>query len=331
LPLRVHAPVHPPGASAWFVKALIGFAAIFLASTCASPQSLIDEGVRAQMLKHRDGTVAHVETRYSDIYINKRGALLSLATRFRACCQSLVDLKDPDELPLAYVRILPAALLYPETTRRILMIGLGAGSITTYIGRAMPEVQIDVVELDPGIIEVGKKYFGLQETDQVRFFESDGRVYLNRHRDFYDIILVDAYRDAGVPFHLLTQEFYELVKNHLAPGGASAFHISGNTKLYLSSLVTLRAVFQTIDIYPDRTATDEARSIIVGSPAARPGKNTLMERAVTLQNQHRFRYPLPALAAGRVTDENSSGGVLLTDDFAPANVYETMPIRRRNQ
>jgi len=65
---------------------------------------------------------------------------------------------------------MPVALLYPETTRRILMIGLGAGLISTYLGRAMPGVQIDVVELDPGIIEIAKKYFGLRETEQVRFF-----------------------------------------------------------------------------------------------------------------------------------------------------------------
>ena len=62
---------------------------------------------------------------------------------------------------------MPVALLYPQTIQRILMVGLGAGSISTYLGRAMPDVQIDVVELDPGVIAAGRKYFGLQETDNV--------------------------------------------------------------------------------------------------------------------------------------------------------------------
>src|SRR5215467_12616366 len=88
---------------------------------------------------------------------------------------------------------------------------LGAGSISTYLGRAMPDAQIDVVELDPGVIAAGKKYFGLRETDKVRFIESDGRVYLNRHKDTYDLILLDAFRELGVPFHMLTREFYALV------------------------------------------------------------------------------------------------------------------------
>src|SRR5262249_12873638 len=108
-------------------------------------------------------------------------------------------------------RLMAAALLYPHNIGRILMVGLGGGSISTYFGRAMPEVQIDVVELDPGVIAAGRRYFGLLETDKVHFIESDGRVYLNRNKNLYDLILLDAYRELGVPFHLLTREFYELV------------------------------------------------------------------------------------------------------------------------
>jgi len=90
------------------------------------------------MLKHRDGRVAHIETQYSDIYVDKNGPLLSLATKVRSCCQSIVNLKDPDDMPLAYARIMPAALLYPDRIKRMLLIGLGAGSISTFLGRAMP-------------------------------------------------------------------------------------------------------------------------------------------------------------------------------------------------
>ena len=97
---------------------------------------------------------------------------------------SMIDLKDPDAMPVSYTRIMPVALAYPEAPKRILMIGLGAGSISTYLARAMPDAQIDVAELDPGVIAAGKKYFGLLETDKVRLIESDGRVYLNRHMSF---------------------------------------------------------------------------------------------------------------------------------------------------
>ena len=108
------------------------------------------------------------------------------------------------------------ALVYPETIHRILMVGLGAGSILTYIGRAMPEVHIDAVELDPGVIAAAKSYFGLKETARVSFIESDGLTYLSRHKDCYDIILLDAFRELGVPSDMRTRDFYTLVKERLA-------------------------------------------------------------------------------------------------------------------
>ena len=137
------------------------------------------------MLTHSDGLVAHIQTGYNNIFIIKRRAFLFLTTRFRRedRIQSVVNLKDPDDMMAPYTRIVSVALVYPETIQRILMVGLGAGSISTYIGRAMPDVHIDAVEVDPGVIAAGRRYFGLKETGRVRFIESDGRTYLNRHKE----------------------------------------------------------------------------------------------------------------------------------------------------
>jgi spermidine synthase len=89
-----------------------------------------------------------------------------------------------------------------------------------------------------------------------------------------------------VPFHLLTREFYELVKARVAPGGAVASNLSGSTKLYLASLATFRAVFRTVDVYPDWKNPDEAQAVVVASPEARPDADILTKRAATLQTQH---------------------------------------------
>jgi spermidine synthase len=299
----------------------------------AGAADLFDQSLRTQMRKHADGRVAHLETEYNNIYINKAGPLLSMTTRVRneINYHSIVDLADPDDLQVPYTRLMAAALLYPQNIQRILMVGLGGGSISTYLGRAMPDMEIDVVELDPGVIAAGRKYFGLQETDKVRFIESDGRVFLNRNKEPYDLILLDAYRELGVPFHLLTREFYQLVKARLAPGGAVASNLSGNTKLYVSSLATFRAVFATVDVYPDWKQPDEAQAVIVATPTARPAAEALLQRATALQAQHRFRYPLPELVGKRVVDDSASDGEVLTDDFAPVNLYETMPLRAQKR
>jgi spermidine synthase len=308
-------------------------AVVVLASFGASPgapaESPVDESVRAQLLRHRDGPVAHIETEYNDLFLLKRGPLMAMSTRYKAesYVHSLVNLKDPDDMPAIYTRIMPIGLIYTPAPKRALMIGLGAGSVSTYLARAMPELRIDVVELDPGVINVGRIYFGVRETDQVHIIESDGRVYLNRHKDLYDLILLDAYREVGVPFHLLTKEFYTLVKEHLAPGGVVSANLTGGTRLYVSSLVTLRAVFPSVDVYPEFEAPDEAQGIMVATPTLAPDIDTLEQRAEALQAEYRFRFPLPELLKTRIVNHNADQGQLLTDDFAPVNLYEVAPLK----
>ena len=320
--------VHLPKKGVPSTAGLVVFAVLALASNRVSADDLIDESVRAQVLKQSDGRIAHLETEYNDLFIDKHQSFLRLSSRYKGYdyFESVIDLKDPDAMPVLYNRIMPVALAYPQQTKRILMIGLGGGSISTYLGRAMPDAQIDVVELDPGVVAAGKNYFGLRETDKLRFIESDGRVYLNRHKDTYDLILLDAYRELGVPFHMLTREFYTLVKEHLAPGGAVASNVVTNTKLYLSTLVTLHAVFPTVDVYPAWSQPNEAQAIAVAISAPRPAAERLMQRAIALQTVYRFRYPLPALVDKRVTDLDLRGADVLTDDFAPAELYRVTPL-----
>ena len=113
---------------------LIVLAVLVLASDRAASADLIDASIRAQMLKHEDGRIAHLETEYNNVYINKYGPLLSMTTRVRneINYHSIVDLKDPDDLQVPYTRLMAAALLYPQNIGRILMVGLGGGSISTF-------------------------------------------------------------------------------------------------------------------------------------------------------------------------------------------------------
>ena len=106
-----------------------------------------------------------------------------------------------------------------------------------------------------------------------------------------------------------------------------ASNVAANTKLYLSTVVTLGAVFPTVDVYPDFIDRSEAQAIAVAMPAPRPTADGLLGSAAALQQQYHFRYPLPALAGHRVVEPNSEGGDLLTDDFAPADLYRVTPVK----
>jgi spermidine synthase len=274
------------------------------------------------MLKRDDGQVARIETEYNDIFITKRRHELTMSFQLKGWdyTESVTNLRDPDDLPVHYTRFMTTALPYPEAPKKILMIGLGGGSISTYLGRAMPEAAIDTVEIDPGVINAAKRYFGIRENELVKYLAGDGRVFLNRNKQLYDLILVDAFHGGYVPFHLLTKEFYTLVKQRLAPGGAAAFNVHDGTKLYVSTIKTLGAVFSATHLYP----TGEGEVIMVATAQDAPSDDVLKSRAATLQQRHSFRYPLPQLMAKRIGHPALDKAELLTDDFAPVNLYDSI-------
>src|SRR5262249_16612789 len=147
--------------------------------------NLIDEGVRVAMLERGDGRLAHIETPYNDVFITKRQHQLVMSFQLKGWdyTESVSNLLDPDDLPLRYAQVMTIAAVYPEAPRKILMLGLGGGSISTYLGRFMPEAAITTVEIDPGVITAAKTYFGLRESERMRYHAGDGRVFLIRNSE----------------------------------------------------------------------------------------------------------------------------------------------------
>jgi predicted membrane-bound spermidine synthase len=303
--------------------AIILIACAMVTSPACRAESLIDDGIRTAMLKRGNGRIAHIETEYNDVFITKRQNQLVMSFQVKGWdyTESVANLTDPDDLPLRYAQVMTIATIYPDAPKKILMLGLGGGSISTYLGRFLPEAAITTVEIDPGVITAAKTYFGLRETERMRYRAVDGRVFLNRSKESYDLILLDAYRGGYVPFHLLTREFYTLVKQRLAPGGAAAFNVHDGSKLYASTIKTLGEVFPALDLYP--TGMGEVIAIGAASPL---DMATLERRAATLQERHSFRFPLPPLLQRRMDrpQAQAANGDLITDDFAPADVYDVI-------
>jgi predicted membrane-bound spermidine synthase len=318
LALLALARLHRPASSVLVVVALAVSTA-----PAGRADNLIDEAVRASMLERADGRLAHIETAYNDVFITKRRHQLVMSFQLKGWdyTESVSNLLDPDDLPLRYAQVMTIATIYPETARKILMLGLGGGSISTYLGRFMPEAAITTVEIDPGVITAAKTYFGLRETERMRYRAGDGRVFLSRNDELYDLILLDAYRGGYVPFHLLTREFYTLVKQRLTPGGAAAFNVHDGSKLYASTVKTLGEVFAALDLYP--SGVGEVIAVASASPL---DPRTLERRAATLQERHGFRFPLPQILRRRLEQPRlqAANGDVITDDFAPADVYDVI-------
>jgi spermidine synthase len=303
----------------------------------ASPlaaEELYDPQVRADLLTHKDGLVAHLETAYNDVFVGKVQSLLKMSFQWKGWYfhESAINLADADDLPMLYSRTVSLAAIYPQEIRHVLVLGLGGGAIPFYLARFLPDATIDSVELDPGVIDAAKKYFGLRETERFHLIAGDGRVYLNRHRDLYDIIVLDAFSGSYIPFHMMTKEFYQLIRVHLAPHGVVAVNIIPSVKLFDSNVRTLRLVFDNLDFFDSGDPTMETRNVIAFGRLDAATEEQEKAQAAAAQQRYKFRFDLSQLmAARRIATPNASQGEVLTDDFAPVNVYDALGRRYRRQ
>jgi spermidine synthase len=103
----------------------------------------------------------------------------------------------------------------------VAILGLAGGTAARqYTAAYGTGVDITGVEIDPDILDVAHRYFHLDEPN-VHPVVADARYWLDTHAGKYDVIVLDAYRQPYIPFHLTTREFFNEVRSHLKPGGVA--------------------------------------------------------------------------------------------------------------
>ncbi len=120
--------------------------------------------------------------------------------------------------------LLPRLLVRP--LRNVLILGNAGGTVSRALNHFYPLAHVDGVELDPLVTSVGRRFFGLRTTQNMRTVTADARVFLETTRRRYDLIVVDAYRQPYIPFQLATQEFFRLVSDHLTAEGLVALNVA---------------------------------------------------------------------------------------------------------
>ena len=168
--------------------------------------------------------------------------------RFDTLTQSGVNLDHPERSLVGYDEALVSALAFRPGIRRVCMIGLGGGSVPRTLARIRPDIEIDSVEIDPVVRDVARKYFLYEETERLRTVIADGRVFLSSPGPAYDLIVLDAFNSTGVPFHLTTREFFEIVRRRLTPDGIFAANFVGQLmgrdgRLFWATYKTIRRQF----------------------------------------------------------------------------------------
>jgi len=152
-----------------------------------------------------------------------------------------------------YDYLLLAPLLRPQPPdrwlRRVLVIGLGAGTVSKQITAAYGPVPIDGVEIDPAIVDLGRSYFAMEEAS-LQVHVTDGRAFLAGARGPYDWVIVDAYQSSDIPFHLATKEFFQELRARMTSGAVLAINEAWwkpDDPVLLRRLVaTVQAVFPRV-------------------------------------------------------------------------------------
>jgi spermidine synthase len=272
------------------------------------------------------------DTIYHRITVDEDGSYRYL--RLDRYWQSGWDVQAPLRTVFPYTDYLHLALIFNHNLRRALFIGLGGGIAPSRFLHDYPHMQIDVVELDPAVVDVARKFFALPSTSRLRVYTQDGRLWLRRTPNRYDLIVLDAYLIDTIPFHLATKEFYAELATHLVPGGVVASNVIGalkgpRSRLFRSIYKTFTSVFPSVYVFPVEGDAEGALQniIMVGTYMPHLNRREIMARAADLERSGIVGVPGYGLDAATIY----SGYIdikdvpILTDDYAPAELLSSPP------
>lgn len=160
--------------------------------------------------------------------------------------QTCIDVDAPDKMVFGYTRMMMSALFLHPDPKRILIIGLGGGTLPRALSQVLPKATIDTVEIDPAVVKVAERFFGFSQSPRQRVFLDDGRAFIEQARaqgEQYDMVLLDAFDVNYIPPHLLTVEFLTQARDILAPDGVLVANTFSESAVYDSESATYASVF----------------------------------------------------------------------------------------
>ena len=263
--------------------------------------------------------VAKEPSFYGEIRIVDKGPLRFLLVD--GGMQSAIDTRNRlCALEYPYVIETLAYRLRPEGSRA-LVIGLGAGVIPDAM--ASWGVTSDVVEIDPKIVAVAREHFGFDPSGHA-VHVGDGRRFLEETSERYDYVIIDAFAGEMVPVHLLSREAFASARAAMEPGGILILNYVGyregpQSRVAMSIAETLRAVFDSVEVFAAGTRGEYGGNVFVASDA--PIDVGAATRAGPLP------FPVHEVIRESVTTIRPSdlpGGpaIVFTDDHNPIDLWD---------
>lgn len=238
--------------------------------------------------------------------------------------QTCVDVNNRDELIFSYTKMSFAGLLLNPNPKKILIAGLGGGTLPLAFNDLFPEAQIDVVEVDQAVVNVAKGFFFFEENENMTVAVNDARVFVKRAGilgEKYDFIILDAFGGDYIPEHLLTREFLEEVKQIMADDAVLVANTFSTSRFYDHESVTYQRVFG--EFFNFKLPTSGNRIIITQLDPLPPRGNLISRSQELAPQMEKFGVPLleyPNRLSTRVDWDMSRR--VLTDQYSPANLLQ---------
>ncbi len=278
------------------------------------------EGVNLFGTSRHDGFV-DIDTQYSRVWIfdsqdkaSKRPMRLMMIGNENSSAMFL----DHDELVFDYTKYYRLAAHFRPDLKSALMLGGGAYSYPKDYLKRLPTATLDVVEIDPALTELAKKYFALEDHERLKIYHEDGRVFINNNARKYDAVLVDVFKSLRVlPYQLTTREAVKKMYDALTDEGVVLVNmisaIDGDGGMFLrAEYATYRVIFPQAYLFPVRDAADgETVQNIVLIALKSTAKPALRSADPELDRYLKHLW----------TREIEQDMPILTDDFAPVDHY----------
>ena len=257
---------------------------------------------------------------------------------FNQQAQSGMELEGPGRdkqvvTACGYTDMLHLGMVFRDAApKRMLVLGCGGGVGASVFHQDYPGIErIDVVDIDPVVFELARKYFRFPDkgaSEVIRAHVRDGRLFVRGRPDgHYDYIILDAYSSGGrVPFHLVTQEFFHAVEGILAPGGVVVANvISGvdgrDGRLFRSIYRTLDSVFPQVYGFPRRFREGASNIMLVATRGAERLNRTQLETRYRERKERLIQRDTLAEYILHLVPDPPYGkdDPILTDDYCPTD------------
>jgi len=210
--------------------------------------------------------------------------------------QSVVVPRRPGELPTAYLRAATLGAVLAPRLERVLLVGLGGGAFARFLRRHFRRASIDVVEVDPVVVRLARRFFGFREDARLELHVEDAQSFVKaaRARLPYDFVFLDAYAGAKVPRALASRAFFQRVASLVATGGLVAANVGHpERRTEESFLRKFAAAFPGGSFVVPVPAEDNR--VVFGARDPLPRRTKLLAQAACMDETGRLPFSLAPL------------------------------------